>query len=193
MKKVYHAIKYFVLMLLSSCYATTKSKPDNAMDTQKTENTSFYSFKMQTIEGKEFDFATLKGKKVLIVNTASECGYTPQYKDLQKLHEAYGNKLVILGFPSNEFGGQEPGSNQEIASFCEKNYGVTFQMFAKIVVKGADKNPLYQWLTDKSQNGWNSQEPSWNFNKYLIDEKGQLIKYFSSGVKPMSEEIISLL
>lgn len=193
MKKVYHAIKYFVLMLLSSCYATTKSKPDNTMDNQKSESTSFYSFKMKTIEGKEFDFATLKGKKVLIVNTASECGYTPQYKDLQKLHEAYGNKLVILGFPSNEFGGQEPGSNQEIASFCEKNYGVTFQMFAKIVVKGTDKHPLYQWLTDKSQNGWNSQEPSWNFNKYLIDEKGQLLKYFSSGVKPMSEEITSLL
>ena len=149
--------------------------------------TSFYDFKLPSIEGKTIDFAQYKGKTLLIVNTASECGYTPQYADLQKLHETLGNKVTILGFPANNFGGQEPGSNTQIASFCQKNYGVTFQLFEKISVKGSDQHPLYAWL--KEQTG---QEPGWNFCKYLIKTDGT-IKFFKSSVKPMSKEIVNEL
>ena len=149
--------------------------------------TSLYDFKLPSIEGKTIDFARYKGKTLLIVNTASECGYTPQYADLQKLHETLGNKVTILGFPANNFGGQEPGSNTQIASFCQKNYGVTFQLFEKISVKGSDQHPLYAWL--KEQTG---QEPGWNFCKYLIKTDGT-IKFFKSSVKPMSKEIVNEL
>ncbi len=144
---------------------------------------SLYEFKMNSIEGKSIDFAQFKGKNVLIVNTASKCGYTPQYAELQKLHEAFGNKLTILGFPANNFGGQEPGTNTEIASFCQKNYGVTFQMFEKISVKGADQHPLYAWLKEKT-----GQEPNWNFCKYLIKADGT-VKFFPSKVNPMDAAI----
>ncbi len=144
---------------------------------------SFYDFKLNAIDGKVIDFSQFKGKNILIVNTASECGYTPQYADLQKLHESMGNKVIILGFPANNFGGQEPGSNTEIGSFCQKNYGVTFQLFEKISVKGSDQHPLYAWL--KEQTG---KEPGWNFCKYLIKADGT-IKYFKSSVNPMSTEI----
>ncbi|WP_277486585.1 glutathione peroxidase [Catalinimonas alkaloidigena] len=150
---------------------------------------SFYDFSLNSIEGKAVNFSQFKGKKVLLVNVASKCGYTPQYKGLQELNEKYGDKVVILGFPANNFGGQEPGSNEEIATFCEANYGVTFPMFEKISVKGIDKHPLYRWLSDSSLNGWNDQEPSWNFCKYLVDEEGRLIKFFPSSVEPMSEEL----
>lgn len=151
---------------------------------------SIYDFKMVTLTGDTIDFATYKGKKLLLVNTASECGYTPQYKDLQKLHQQYGNKVTILGFPANNFGGQEPGSDEEIAEFCEINYGVTFQMFSKISVKGDDMHPLYQWLSDSEKNGWNNESPNWNFCKYLVDEKGELLKFYASGITPMSEELL---
>lgn len=151
--------------------------------------TGFYDFKLPAIDGKMIDFKDFKGKKVLIVNVASKCGFTPQYEDLQKLYEKYQGKLVILGFPANNFAHQEPGSNDEIASFCEEKYGVTFQMMQKISVKGADMNPLYQWLTNPAQNGWNSKGPNWNFNKYLINEKGELTDHFPSKVKPLSPEI----
>lgn len=151
---------------------------------------SFYDFKMRSINGEEVDFKTFKGKKVLVVNVASKCGYTPQYADLQQLHEKYGDKVVILGFPANNFGGQEPGSNAEIAAFCEENYGVTFAMFEKISVKGVDQHPLYRWLSDKSMNGWNDQAPTWNFCKYLINEEGKLVKFFPSNVKPTSEQFL---
>lgn len=144
---------------------------------------SLYDFKIASLDGKTIDFSQYKGKTLLIVNTASECGYTPQYADLQKLHEAYGNKIIILGFPANNFGGQEPGSNAEIASFCKKNYGVTFQMFEKISVKGEDQHPLYAWLKDKT-----GQEPSWNFCKYLVKPDGT-VKFFKSSVKPMDSQI----
>lgn len=154
---------------------------------------SFYDFKIPSIEGDTIDFSRYKGKKVLIVNTASECGYTPQYAELQKLHEQYGEKVVVLGFPSNQFGGQEPGNNQEISQFCKKNYGVTFQMFGKMDVKGEGKHELYRWLTDKNLNGWNVQEPTWNFCKYLVDEKGKLVKFFSSSVSPLDKQITQLL
>lgn len=144
---------------------------------------SLYDFKMASLDGKTIDFSQYKGKTLLIVNTASECGYTPQYADLQKLHETYGNKIIILGFPANNFGGQEPGSNTEIASFCKKNYGVTFQMFEKISVKGEDQHPLYAWLKEKT-----GQEPSWNFCKYLVKPDGT-VKFFKSSVKPMDSQI----
>lgn len=146
----------------------------------KTEETmSIYDFKIESIEGQNIDFSDFKGKKLLIVNTASECGYTPQYAGLQKLHEKYGDKLRVIGFPANNFGGQEPGSDNEIAQFCEKNYGVTFQMFTKIEVVGDQQHPLYKFL--KEQTG---KEPNWNFCKYLISEDGSDITFYPSAVKP---------
>jgi glutathione peroxidase len=148
---------------------------------------SLYDFKVNSLDGKTIDFSQYKGKTLLIVNTASECGNTPQYADLQKLHETYGDKVVVLGFPANNFGGQEPGSNTEIASFCKKNYGVTFQMFEKISVKGNDQHPLYAYLKEKT-----GQEPSWNFCKYLVKPDGT-VKFFKSSVKPMDKEITSQL
>ncbi len=148
---------------------------------------SLHEFKSKTLEGKEFNFADLKGKKVLIVNTASECGYTPQYKDLQALYEKYNSKnFVIIGFPCNDFGGQEPGTETEIKSFCTKNYGVTFQMMEKVSIA---TSPIYQWLTHKTENGVLDATVKWNFNKFLIDEKGHLVKYLPSSVKPMDTEI----
>ncbi len=146
---------------------------------------SLYDFKVNSLEGKMIDFSQYKGKTLLIVNTASKCGYTPQYAELQKLHEQYGNKITILGFPANNFGGQEPGTNAEIGEFCKKNYGVTFQMFEKISVKGDDQHPLYAWLKEKT-----GQEPTWNFCKYLIKPDGT-VKFFPSKVKPMDSEIIA--
>jgi glutathione peroxidase len=148
---------------------------------------SLYDFKKTALDGKSIDFSKYKGKNVLIVNTASKCGYTPQYADLQALNEKYGDKVVILGFPANNFKEQEPGSNAEIAEFCQKNYGVTFQMFEKVSVLGADQDPLYAWLKEKT-----GQEPSWNFCKYLVKPDGT-VKFFASKVKPMDAEITSAL
>ncbi len=149
---------------------------------------SFHDFKMKAIDGKTIDFAQFKGKKVVVLNTASECGYTPQYTDWQKFHEKYGSKIVVVGFPANNFGGQEPGENKEIATFCQKNYGVTFQMMEKISVVGSDQHPLYQWLSKKDMNGWNDEAPRWNFCKYIVNENGEVSHYFASGVKPESAE-----
>lgn len=179
-------LKYFLLKLFSPKGVSTR--PKNI--TVNTNAKSFYDFKMRSIDGKEIDFSTYKGKKVLIVNTASECGYTPQYEELEKLHATHGDKITILGFPANNFGEQEPGTNEEIRAFCRRNFGVTFQLFEKIDVK---ENALYKWLSDKNQNGWNSQAPTWNFCKYLINEKGELIKYYTSAVNPMSDEILKML
>ena len=152
-----------------------------------TTQQSIYDFKINSLEGKEIDFSQFKGKNLLIVNVASQCGYTPQYADLEKLHEEFGDKVVVLGFPANNFGGQEPGSNLEIAEFCQKNYGVKFQMFEKISVKGDDQHPLYQWLKEKT-----GQEPSWNFCKYLVKPDGT-VKFFPSKVKPLDQEIVNAL
>lgn len=149
-----------------------------------TSTTSLYDFKMNSIEGKEIDFSQYKGKTLLIVNTASECGFTPQYKDLQKLHETHGDKITILGFPANNFGGQEPGSNAQIAQFCQKNFGVSFQLFEKVSVKGNDQHPLFQFLKEKT-----GHEPSWNFCKYLVKPDGS-ITFYPSKVNPMDKEII---
>ena len=159
---------------------------------QNTEKKSFYDFKMKTIDGKDFDFSPLKGKKVLIVNTASQCGFTPQYEDLEKLNKLYGgDKFVILGFPANNFGAQEPGTNAEIIEFCKKNYGVTFQLFEKISVKGEDMHPLYKWLTSKELNGLEDCTVKWNFQKFLIDENGHWVKTISSKENPMNDEIVN--
>lgn len=152
---------------------------------------SFYDFTTVTIDGSTFDFSSLKGKKVLIVNTASECGFTPQYKDLQKLYELYGgDKFTIIGFPANNFMGQEPGTNEEIKQFCETNYGITFPIMAKISVKGDDIHPLYKWLTNKDENGVMNSSVKWNFQKYLIDEYGNLVGVISHRENPMSDEIV---
>lgn len=145
---------------------------------------TIYDLKMNSIDGKMIDFSQYKGKTLLIVNTASKCGYTPQYADLQKLHETYGSKVVILGFPANNFKGQEPGTNAEIAEFCTKSYGVSFQMFEKISVLGEDQHPLYAMLKEKT-----GQDPTWNFCKYLIKPDGT-VKFFSQKVNPMAKEIL---
>jgi glutathione peroxidase len=152
---------------------------------------NFYDFTVKTIDGEDFEMYKLRGKKVLVVNTASKCGYTPQYEDLQKLWETYGgDDFVIIGFPANNFMGQEPGSNEEIATFCKVNYGVTFPMMAKVSVKGKDQDPLYEWLTSKELNGVMSSKVKWNFQKYMIDEEGNLVNFASPGTKPFDEEII---
>mgnify|MGYP006285399925 CR=1 FL=1 len=152
----------------------------------------FYDLKAETIDGEVFDFSDLKGKRVLIVNTASKCGYTPQYEGLQSLHEKYsGEKFVIIGFPSNDFGFQEPGSNEDIQEFCKKNFGVSFAMMAKTPVKGKDKHPVYAWLTSKDLNGVDDASVSWNFNKFLVDEDGNWVAHYGSSVEPMDDKITS--
>lgn len=155
--------------------------------------TSIYDFKPTGLEGGTIDLSAYKGKKLLIVNTASECGYTPQYEALEKLYEQYKSKLVIVGFPANNFGGQEPGSNEEIHEFCKKNYGVTFPMAAKVSVKGDDMDPLFKYLTDEAHKLGADDPIKWNFTKFLIDEKGELVKVFPSKVTPMSEELTKYL
>lgn len=147
---------------------------------------SIYDFKIKSLEGKEIDFAQYKGKNMLIVNTASKCGYTYQYEDLQKLHEQYGDQVTVLGFPANNFLWQEPGTNGEIAEFCQRNYGVDFQMFEKISVKGSDKHPLYKWLEAKS-----GKSPSWNFCKYIINRDGEVVGFFPPAVKPLDTVIVN--
>jgi glutathione peroxidase len=175
------------LFLMDSSLFTTPESP------AESEALSVHSFTVKTIDGKQVKLREYAGKKLLIVNTASECGYTPQYKDLQELATKYKDKVVVLGFPSNNFGGQEPGSNAEIKTFCTKNYGVTFPMFDKVEVIGDKSAPLFKYLSNKAQNGVVDKAPKWNFCKYLIDENGKVIQFFPSSVKPTSSEITSLL
>jgi glutathione peroxidase len=187
MKKIISDIKYKFLMLFmpksSATRPTSTATPKDAK--------SFYDFKLTSIEGKPIDFSAYNGKKVLIVNIASQCGFTPQYAELEELYQTYKGKLEIIGFPANDFLGQEPGSDSEIATFCQRNFGVSFQLFQKSsVIKGKEQNPLYNWLSSKEQNGWNSKVPTWNFCKYLINEKGELVHFYNSSVKPMSAEIL---
>jgi glutathione peroxidase len=184
-----------ICLALFSCVAHTSqsSKQTSTVPQTGQYGKTVYDFKVEGLEGGTIDFAAYKGKKILIVNTASACGYTPQYKELQQLYDKYKEKLVIVGFPANNFGGQEPGTNTEIKAFCEKNYGVTFPMAAKISVKGDDMAPIYKWLTSKEANGVLDAEIRWNFNKFLIDENGKMVAYFPSKVTPMSDEIVSKL
>ncbi len=156
---------------------------------ETTGTKSLHDFKMKALIGDEtIDLSQYKGKKVVLLNVASKCGYTPQYADWQKFHEAYGKDIVVLGFPANNFGGQEPGSDEDIATFCQKNYGVSFQLFDKIDVVGKLQHPLYKWLSTKDLNGWNDKAPTWNFCKYVVNEQGQLTNFFASGVKPTDPE-----
>ena len=155
------------------------------------QGSGFYDFKVKTLEGDDFDFSSLKGKKVMVVNTASKCGNTPQYKDLEELYEQNKEDLVIIGFPANNFANQEPGSASDIRKFCTENYGVTFPMMEKISVKGNDIHPLYKWLTSKNKNGVMDSEVTWNFQKYLIDENGNLIDVIKPKVKPSSEKVLA--
>lgn len=146
---------------------------------------SIYDFKMTALDGTTVDFDRFRGKNLLIVNTASKCGYTPQYETLQDLHEKYGDSVVVLGFPANNFLWQEPGSNEEIATFCERNYGVTFQMFEKISVRGRDQHPLYRWLSAKA-----GKKPGWNFSKYFINRNGEVAGFYGPDVSPLDESIL---
>jgi glutathione peroxidase len=181
---------------LLSCTASVNNnmaKTDTTSTMENTIPTSIHTFKVTALDGGSIDFSTFKGKKILVVNTASECGYTRQYEGLQKLFEAQKDKLVIVGFPANNFGGQEPGSNTEIGEFCKKNYGVNFPMAAKISVKGDDQAAIYKWLCNKAENGVLDAKVGWNFGKFLLNEDGHLMQYFASNVEPMSEEIIGKL
>ena len=153
----------------------------------------FYSLESALNNKQPFPFSQLKGKKVLLVNVASNCGYTPQYTELETLYQKYKAKLVVLGFPANDFKEQEPGTDEEIASFCKLNFGVTFPLFQKQSVLDSQESRVYQWLTDPAENGWNSQKPTWNFCKYLVDENGKLLAFFPSAVSPLGEEIVSRL
>jgi glutathione peroxidase len=193
-----------ILVLFTACFNAQeiKHRPEltekmNAVSaeqkTKKAMDSKFYDFKMRSIDGEELSFAQFKGKKVIILNTASKCGFTPQYADWENFYKENKDKVVVLGFPCNQFMGQEAGDNAEIKSFCQKNYGVTFQMFEKIDVKGDKKAPLYAWLSDKNQNGWNDEVPSWNFCKYLINEKGELVNFFASKIKPDNAEFKAAL
>jgi len=155
--------------------------------------TTIADFTVTTNRGETLDLATKKGKVLLVVNTASKCGFTPQYAELQQLYDKYNGKLEIFGVPCNQFGGQEPGSSDEIAQFCEKNYGVTFTMLEKADVKGASQHPLYAWLTMKEKNGVMDATIKWNFHKFLVDEEGQLINMYNSRVNPLGEELVDAI
>ncbi len=161
--------------------------------TTDTTAPSIFQFTLNSLDGKPVSLDQFKGKKIILLNVASECGFTPQYADWQKFYDANKESVVVLGFPSNDFGAQEPGSATEIGSFCQKNYGVTFPMFEKVAVSGAAPAPLYKWLTDPAQNGWNSQAPNWNFCKYVVDEKGQLTHFFASNVKPDNAQFLEAM
>jgi glutathione peroxidase len=191
MKKSF--LLFLALTTLYSCqnHAQPKVMEQNNTALPMTKET-IYQFKVQDLSGNEFDFATLKGKKIIIVNTASECGLTPQYEQLQGVYNQYKDQnLVIVGFPANNFGAQEPGSNAQIASFCQKNYGVTFPMMAKISVKGSDMHPVYQFLTQKAKNGLEDSSVQWNFQKYLINSNGELEKVIAPSTLPTDSEIIN--
>ncbi len=155
-----------------------------------TDKKSIHQFTVEGLNGKTIDFSKFKGKKIMIVNVASYCGYTKQYEALQKMYAAYGDKLVIVGFPCNQFGGQEPGTAEEIQTFCKANFGVTFPLAGKVDVKGDKMAPIYKWLTSKAENGVLDASIGWNFGKFLLDENGKLINYFPSKVTPDSEEIV---
>lgn len=173
--------------LFNSGFVITRNPA--AMTTTK----SIYDYSIEGIDGKEIRFSDYKGKKMLLVNTASECGFTPQYESLQKLHEKYHDQVVVIGFPSNDFGAQEPGNENEILEFCQRNYGVTFPLTKKIVVQGSDKHEVFKWLTKKELNGWNDRDPNWNFCKYLIDNDGRLINFFSHKMDPLDSSILNAI
>lgn len=190
---------FFILLitlpLAVACFDTGKiaHRPAAAAIAADTSRPSFFQFKVNALDGEPVSLEQFRGKKIVVLNVASKCGYTPQYADWEKFYRENSERVVVLGFPCNDFMAQEPGSAAEIAEFCQKNYGVTFPMFEKVHVKGAEKAPIYRWLTDPAQNGWNSQEPTWNFSKYLLDENGQLMHFFGPKVKPDSPEFLAAI
>ena len=200
MRKIFLPAAGFLLITLlasvafySFYFKASYSRPMHMSTVSDSTESTFFKFTVNALDGTPVSLEQYKGKKIIVLNTASECGFTPQYADWQQFYEENKEYVVVLGFPCNDFGGQEPGSAGEIQSFCQKNYGVTFPMFEKVQVKGDQKSPVYQWLTDPAQNGWNSEEPSWNFCKYLLDENGHLTHYFKSGVKPSSEAFLEAM
>ncbi len=178
---------YPVLMWVSGKAGKASKSPAN----EKTMPAiSFYSLRGTAIDGTVFDFERLRGKKIMLVNTASDCGYTGQYDNLQTLSEQYKDKLVVIGFPANDFKDQEKGTDEEIASFCKKNFGVSFPLMKKSsVIKGANQNKIFDWLTNPAKNGWNNQQPSWNFCKFIVDEEGRLTNFFGSTIEPLGQEV----
>lgn len=176
------SVKNFIADLVTSREVAVR--PEGTAAPSKT----LYDFSAKSLEGKTVPLKQYKGKKVVVLNTASKCGFTPQYADWEAFYKEHGSKIVVLGFPANNFKGQEPGSSEEIAEFCKKNYGVTFPMFEKVDVLGENQAPLYKWLSDPALNGWNDKVPTWNFCKYVINEKGELTHFFNSKVKPTDEE-----
>jgi glutathione peroxidase len=179
-----------LLIVFTACGQTKNAQNDDKNNVMNTTKQSIHQFTVNDIEGKPFDFKSLKGKKIMVVNTASKCGLTPQYEKLEALYQKYKNSnFVIVGFPANDFMGQEPGTNEEIATFCKKNYGVSFTMMEKITVKGSEIHPVYQFLTEKSKNGLEDNSVQWNFQKYLIDENGFLVKVISPRTSPDDQEI----
>lgn len=186
--------KIFIILLSVGAFLQSCTQQKKEISQDKTQQMkTIYDYKVESLDGKEINFADFKGKKILIVNTASECGFTPQYADLETLSKDYKDKLVVVGFPANNFGGQEPGSNAEIGAFCQKNYGVTFPMAAKVSVKGDDTAPIFKYLTEKDLNGVKNTTILWNFTKFLLDENGKLIETFISTTKPTSESITKYL
>lgn len=183
-------ILIMITSLITAIFAD-KSEIANRPDEVIVAKQSLYDFKVKSLVGdKVVDLSQYKGKKVVILNVASKCGYTKQYADWEKFNKENGDKVVILGFPSNDFGGQEPGTSEEIATFCSATYGVTFPMFEKAVVKGDNKSPLYKWLSSKDLNGWNDKEPTWNFCKYVVNENGELTNFFASKILPTDPEFL---
>jgi len=180
------------LVVYNNMFASIVVKSNNS-SYESNSHESFYDLSATTIDGKIINFSIFEGKKALVVNVASKCGYTPQYEDLQWLHDNYGDKITILGFPSNNFGRQEPGSNTEIVDFCKSNYGVQFQLFEKIEVKGDNIHPVYKWLSSSDLNGWNDKKPKWNFYKYLIDENGELKKILASSINPRDSIVLDFI
>ncbi len=182
------------LFVLGACNPSKANKPNQEMVLNNLPTQNFYNFSIAALNNdKIINMRDYQGKKILIVNVASRCGYTSQYADLQKLNELHGDIVQVIGLPCNQFLGQEPGTNAEIAQFCQENYNVTFPLTDKIKVKGDNQHPLYRWLTNKNLNGLDDFSVSWNFNKFLIDENGNLINHFGSSVKPLSEELLNAI
>ena len=184
--------KIFILLLSAAAFLQncTQQKKEISQD-KNVAMKSIYDYKVEGLDGKEINFADFKGKKILIVNTASECGFTPQYADLEQVSKDYKDKLVVIGFPANNFGGQELGSNAEIGAFCQKNFGVSFPMAAKVSVKGDDMHPVYKFLTQKAKNGLEDSDVKWNFQKYLINENGELVDVVDPRTLPTDPVIIN--
>ncbi len=191
-----------VLLLFTACFSEIKHRPEPKIEKAAVSSVSnnsksatmgdkFYTFKVRSLDGVEVNLEQFKGKKIVVLNTASACGYTPQYADWEAFYKENKEKVIVLGFPCNQFAGQESGTNAEIKTFCQKNYGVTFPIFEKVDVKGSGQADIYKWLTDKAQNGWCDKAPSWNFCKYLINEKGELVEFFASSIKPDNAEFLA--